>query len=489
MLARHQSLTQLARHVEGDRRQFLSFLESVLSLEKNLEEKEDSAVPQCCIMAHLFSNEKHLKKIMVSQEWQQASEYLIVPSNEAAILDLYYRLEIGNIQSSDPEVSKLRRQILYNAFFKPPANKGETRVGNGVIKFVLADSKRWSLEAIVWEIEQRPQGNHISGKLLVSVGKPTPDGPPIYQDIFALCGYELPAIATIAVRGLLKNDFALKMLSQDLLKPIAFDIDKLLDLFKDAPASLQKNLQDWAKQDTLEREFSSGGLDIFRELLSFAQLHQESSYDYCRKRLLNFGFALPDMEEVKVYEFSEEVPLGEIITHRPTLQYYWPPDDAWETILKGYWSISAGPLPTFLEKIYKLAEAGLIEPRGSDVEAVRQLLFYIRVGDKKMAKSPILPVYNAVRRWLESLSQKGEHKALESLCHHGKILRPHLQIPCVGEKPLSFPGKPHTLLPRSAPEFEAGTIVGIQEAGLMVPSDKMPLCLPGIYWVAAAKNA
>lgn len=489
MLARHQALTQLARHVEGDRRQFMSFLESVLSLEKNLEEKEDSAAPQCLVMAHLFSNEKQLKKIIVSQEWQQASEYFIIPSNEASILDLYYRLEIGNPQSTDVEVNKMRRQVLYNAFFKPAANKGEIRVGNGVVQFVFSPkSKRWSLEGIEWGVEKKAQGSHITGKMLVSVGMPAPDGPPVYRDIFALCGSEKQALCAIAVHGLQKNDFTLKMLAQDLLQQLSFEPEKIIALFKEAPAAIQKTLQDWAQQETLDREFSAAGLDIFRDLMSFAQLHKENAYEFCRTRLLNLGFDLPDREEAKIHEFSEEVPLGEVISHRPTLQYYWAPEDSWETILRGYWSISAGPLPTFLEKIYKLADKALIEPRGSDVEAVRQLLFYIRLGDKKMAKPPILPVYNAVRRWMENLSQKGEYKALESLCHHAKILRPHLQIPCVGEKAVSFPGKPHTLLPKLAPEYEAGTIVGIQEAGLMVPSEKMPLCLPGIYWVAAAKN-
>jgi hypothetical protein len=125
----------------------------------------------------------------------------------------------------------------------------------------------------------------------------------------------------------------------------------------------------------------------------------------------------------------------------------------------------------------------MVQPRAEDLEVVKNLLLYITLGEK-VPKPPILPIYNALRRWLEAIAEKEDYKTLENFCTHTKILRPHVQILCVGEMPFSIANREHKLIPRLAPEHKTGTIVGIKKAGIMVSDERMPLCLPGEYWVA-----
>ena len=488
LLARHQALTNLAQFLEGDSRLFISFVENVCQLEKKLEEKEDSGQCQCQLMTCLFSDERLLKRILVSQEWQQASEYFVVPSNESAILDLYYRLEIGNAEAAEGGVITLRNKLLHEAFFKGEAAQGEARLSEGVIKFVfMSKIKRWSLLGVEWQVEQRPSGTKIIGKLVVSVGSPRPDGPVLYRNLFAFSGSEKQAIATMGARSFVKNDLHLQLAARDLAKQQYFEVDKLKDWLKDSPKNLQHNLKEWLAKDSIEREFSPAGLGFLRDCLAFLREHSENGYQYCRNRLLTMGFQLSEREEVNTFDFSETVKRGEILSHQPAIQYYWPPEECLETALPGCCNISAGPMPSLLQKVYQFAGLQLLDVRPADVDALKHLLFYLRLGDKQVTKPPILPVYNGMRRWVEALSQKSEYKALESLCYHAQILRAFVQVPCIGKQPVIFPGRANTLIPKYAPDYEPGTIVGIKAAGLFVPSDKMPLFLPGTYWIASDK--
>lgn len=488
LLTRHHTLISLARYIEGGRANFAAFLENVCQLEKSLLMESNPSAAQARLLAQIFTNESRLKQILASPEWQEASEYLLVPSNESAMLDAYYRLEIGNKEYSAEEIRVLRHKLLREAFFKESGIQGEVEFGGVPLQFVFsAKVPRWSLEGIEWSVEQHEGGDKIVGKLLISLGFPNPDGPVIYRNIFAITGSERQAITSIATHALVKNDPDLQKVAEELVEKSKWDVDELQNQWKTLPVHLQKAVEDWLKMETVQREFSETGLRLLRNIIGGMEKDGQR-VDSWKDRMNRFGFLLCEREEQRVCEFCNDVATGEIILRQPTIQYYWAPEDSWETVLSGRCTISAGPVPPFLHAIYEFSQAGLLQPRPQDIEVVKSLLLYIRLEERRAAKPPLIPVYNAIRRWLEALSEKKEYKALAMLCRHAQILYPHIQIPCIGEKPKSFAGKEHTLLPRYAPEHEPGTIVGIQQAGMIVPSDKMPLCLPGIYWVATSEK-
>jgi hypothetical protein len=181
------------------------------------------------------------------------------------------------------------------------------------------------------------------------------------------------------------------------------------------------------------------------------------------------------------YRFSKQKNIGECLEKEPSLEYYWPLEKKIEIVLPACSIISAGPQPLFLEKIHELQQKQKINPRPQDLEAVQQFLLFISLGESKLSKPALLPVYNALQRWLKALEK--EQNLLEELCLHAQIFRPHIYIPHVGEKIFGFANKNHQIVlePSSLPE---GTILKIKEAGIVVGDAQIPLFLKGTYWVA-----
>ncbi len=482
LLARHNSLMALAKYLEGDVNDFINFLKNVFLLEKNLEQERDSGNAQCSLIAQILTSEQQLKKVIFTEEWQHAQEYFLFRNNAANLLDIFYQLELGN-QDCSGLPSQLRQKLIREAFFITHADFIE--YGQTKVKFVFTpDKPSWTLVNIEWNVREYQGMPQVFGTPVISLGFPNPDGPEIYRHLFAFTGTEKKAAATLGIHGLLTENQGLQNIAKEILQKLDLNLSEMRIWFASCPSPLQEGFEQWAKVDILEREFSSTWLQFLTDSLSFFEKNSFTWFQQLKARMENFGLVLGEMEKPNGYDFSNDVPKGNIMRTRPLIKYYWPENDTWMPIFPGKCSFSAGPVPMFLQELERLTKDGLLQPRPEDLEIVKDLLLYIHLGDK-VPKPPILPVYNALRRWFESLGQKQDSKTIETLCIYAKIFRPQIIIPMVGEKPTTIANREHKLIPKLAPEYKPGTIVGIKQAGIVIPGDRMPLCLPGVYWIAS----
>lgn len=483
LLARHQAFIRLARHLEGEIADYINFLKHVFLLEKNLEQDRDSGNAQCSLMGQILQNEQQLKQIIFSEEWQQVAEYFSFRNNANELLDLLYQLELGTPNCGEKS-SQLRTKLCRQALFQNSHHPGIVSYNNILIKFIFtADKPRWTLTKIEWGIQERQGTPLIVGELVISLGLPNPDGPELYRYLFGIMGSERQAAATLAIRAIATENVPLREMAKDILSKLNWGLEELQGWFVNTTQSLQESSNQWLKLDTLDREFSPIGLQFLTDALIFFEKNNPTIYQQIKQRLSALSLSVVEAEKPNGYDFSNEIPKGNIIRMRPMIKYYWPEDDTWYPVFAGKCNFSAGPVPVFLQELEKLKRANQIQPRIEDYEIVKDLLLFIQLGDK-VAKPPILPVYNALRRWLEALAQQQDYKALENLCSYAKIFRPLIHIPTIGEKPISIANRDHKVIPKLAPEHKPGTIVGIKQAGIVIPGERMPLCLPGIYWVA-----
>lgn len=482
LLARHQAFIRLAHYLEGDVADYINFLKNVFLLEKNLEQDRDSGNAQCSLMGQILQTESQIKKIIFTEEWQQAAEHFSLPNNATELLDLLYQLELGNPNCSERPL-QLRTKLVRQALFQNSHHPGIVAYNNTLIKFIFtADKPRWTLSKIEWGIQERQGNPLIVGEPVISLGIPNPDGPELYRYLFGVMGSERQAAAALAIRAAATENSPLREMATTILNQLPWGLEEVKGWFVDIPA-LQESLAQWLKLENLDREFSAAGLQFLTDAMVVCEKSNPTIYQQLKQRLAILGLSVTEAEKPSGYDFSNDVPKGNIIRTRPIVKYYWPEDDTWSPVFPGKCNFSAGPVPIFLQEIEKLKKNKQILPRPEDYDIVRDLLLFIQLGDK-VPKPPILPVYNALRRWLEALAQKQDFKALENLCSYAKIFRPLIHIPTIGEKPVSIANREHKLIPKLAPEHKPGMIVGIKQAGIVIPGERMPLCLPGIYWVA-----
>ncbi len=487
LIARHHALMKLAKYLEGDTNDFISFLKNVFLFEKNLEQERDPGHAQCNLIAQILHNEQQLRKVIFTEEWQHVLEYFILPNNATELLDIFYQLELGN-PSSTGRATQLRAKLIRDAFFQNKARSGMIAYSNTFLKFVFSpDQPRWNITQIDWDITEYQGTQRIVGEPVISLGFPNPDGPEIYRQLFGLLGSERKAAATLAIRGLTTDNQALQFIAREILEKLDWDLPSMQTWFTSTLSPLQESFVEWQKNALLEREFSSNGIQFITDALYYFERTNPEIHAKLKARLENLGFLLAEVEKPSGYDFSNQIAKGSIIRSKPMIKYYWPEDDNWCVFYPGKCNFSAGPVPMFLQELERLAKESVLQPRFEDIEIVKDLLLYIQLGDK-VPKPPILPVYNALRRWLEALGQKQDYRNLENFCSYAKIFRPHLHIPAVGEKPTSIASREHKLIPKLAPEQKPGIIVGIKQAGIVIPGDRMPLCLPGIYWIATSES-
>ena len=484
LIARHYALVNLAKYVEGDVNGFIDFLKNVFLFEKNIELAKDPSHAQCSLFRQLITNDHQLRKVFFSEEWQQACDYFVLENNTSKLLDIFYQLEIGTSTCKEQSHEQLRLKLLQDAFFARSHPRSTVQYNDLLIKFEFcADVLRWGVKKIQWELKENQGELHVVGIPVISLGLPSPDGPEMYRESFAIMGLEKKAVATLAIRGMVTDNQPLQMLAEEIIEKMDFQPEQIGTLLENESINVRKAYERWSKLSSMEREFSSEGIRFQIETMLEAEKNNPSLYHVIKQRFEDAGLLLSDLSKPSGYDFSNEVAKGNVIRSKPAVKYYWPQNNSWDIIFAGKCNFSAGPIPIFLCKIDSLTKAGILEPRSEDLRLVRELLLYIQLGDK-VPKPPILPVYNALRRWVEALAARKDYQSLEELCHHAKILRPHIQIPAMGEKPFTIANREHQLIARLAPEHKPGIIVGIKQAGIMVPDNRIPLCLPGIYWVA-----
>ena len=481
-LKRHKALVGLASYLHGSKESFIDFFKNIFLFEKNVEQGKDPGQAQCNLVRLILNSEQQLRKVIFTQEWQQAMEYLVVPDNASRLLDACYQLEVGNSEAPG-KTAQLRYQVLSSAFFSGE-RQGQSEYAGVPLQFVFSkEIARWSLRDIRWNIAASGGEARIVGEATISVGVPCPDGPALYRTLFAVCGCEKKAAAMLAVQGIIHDNHELQAMVAQVLAQIEPESDELSRWLEPAPPFLKKWWQQWRDSPMPLREFSPAGLEFLTEALNYLEEQAPEGAAWLKQRLENWGYCLEEVEIPNGYDFSDQVAPGDIIRSKPAIKAYWPPENKWQVVFPGKCHFSAGSPPMFLKEIENLANAKTIVIRPEDLEFVKNMLLYICL-EGKVPKPPILRVYNALRRWFEALAEKGNDRSLEKLCACARVFRPHIQIPCVGEKPFSIANREHRLLPRLAPEYVPGTIVAIKSAGIMVPAEKMAMFLPGVYWVA-----
>jgi len=484
LLARHSALLELSKYLDvKDESQWLNYVKNVFLFEKNLESSKDPSYAQSLLFTDLLSSDKQLKKVILSKEWQKANEYFTLSHNATDLLDTFYQLEIGNLECTEKN-KLLRTKLIRNAFFIQDV-KGQVQHNKVALSFVFSENTpRWDIEHIEWNIQEQQGESVLVGVPYISLGMPKPDGNEMYREIFAVTGSEKKAVAILGVQSLLWNNQPMRITAKEVMDKLPNDIDKLKELANKLPADLKRVFQTWLQRDVLEREFTKTGLSFLCDMLyCFSQSGYKKEEVYLLDRFDTFGFRLDKVSKTTGYDFSATVPLHETIYSKPTISCYIPKDNVWEELLTGKASISAGPVPPFLQEAYHLVGIGKLQPRPEDFQAVKDLFLFIQYGEK-VPKPPILPIYNALRRWLEELSRNEEYKYLEKLCNLARILRPYIHIPCLGEKPCGLLDRDHKIILKLAPDQKPGVIIGIKQAGILVPEERLPLCLPGVYWVA-----
>lgn len=488
LLARHCVLMDLTKYLEvKDENQWLNFEKNVFLLEKNLESSKDPSYAQSLIFTNLLATDKQLKKVILSKEWQKANEIFSLAHNATDLLDAFYQLEIGNLDCTEKN-KLLRQKLIRNAFFLEDA-KGQVHYGNINVCFVFSETTpRWAVENIEWTIQEKQGESVLVGIPYISLGMPKPDGNPMYRELYALLGSELHAVVVLGVQGLIWNNQSMRVTAQEVWTQLPNDLDKMKEIAKKLPNGMQEMFQEWLKQDILERELSKSNLSFLTDMLYyFLQSNCKQEYDYLMNRFSEFGFRLDKVSQTSGYDFSDTVALGEIIHSKPTISCYIPKDNVWEELCVGTACLSAGAMPEFLQEICNLTKKGKLAPHPEDLKAVKELFLFIQFGDK-VPKPPILPIYNALRRWLDELANHENFKGLEKLCHLAKAMRPYIVIPTLGEVPESLVAREHKLISKFDPTQKPGVIIAIKKAGILVPGDRMPLCLPGVYWVARPQS-
>lgn len=483
LLARHFTLMKLVKYIECSTENFIGFLKNTFLFEKNIETGKDPAYAQSSMFRELLRSELHLKKILLSQEWQQASEYFVVPHNASDLLEFFSQIESGALVC-ESKAFEIRRKLIQEAFFTAEKSKGKARYNRTLFHFVFhEETPPWTAQSIEWEVEESQGEQCLVGQPVISLGVPKPDGPEIYRNLYALTGSEKKAACILMIHSLLTQNLSLKTTAEEILDKIDLGSSRLKDWMDQAPFELKRAFAKWAKENTIEQELSTEGLCFLANAMAYLEQNESPGYAYLKNRIEGFGLELEIMDKPVGYDFSNFVPKGGIVIGQARIKYYWPQENRWELVVPGKCCLSAGAVPLFLQEIEKLTQLGELEPREEDFHAVKELLLYIQLGDK-VTKPPMLPIYNALRRWMENLASKESYKAIENLCEHAKVFRPHIQIPAVGEKPFSISNREHKLISRLALDQKPGVIIGIKQAGIIVPGDKMPLCLPGSYWIA-----
>ena len=484
ILTRHQALVNLVYHLQANIDEFFDFLQCIQAFEKALETGDNAPGLLCTIFEYLIKDEYHLKRLFFSQEWQIARDHFQVSTNEDALIDVCNVLEIGcKDQVVMPKTIALRRKLLHNAFFMDQS--GQVKYKDVLIEFVFSDEVvRWSIIKIAWQLH-RDTELKLCGKIYISLGKLPDYDSDLYKKFFAVFGSKKQTVANIALGSLATDDNNLKELAQKLLIDVDFELAQLLDKTKGLPENWQKSLEDWQTKPCLYREFAPESLAFLLELMVFCEKHAFMVYEYLKQRFLQFGFMLLELKSPKLYEFSEDIPEGEVISCQPILKYYWPPDDLVKTATASQSFLSAGKAPAFLKEIQKLAKQGKISLRDEDFHIARQMLLYLKLGDK-VPRPPLSPLYNALRRWLEALTNAEEYILLEQLCNYAKIFRPTVHIPCVGEKLSDTEGRRHKIQERLAPDKKPGTILNIKKSAIIISKGSIPLFLKGEYILARA---
>ncbi len=483
LLARHFTLMKLVKYIECTTENFIGFLKNTFLFEKNIETGKDPSYAQASMFRELIKNESQLKKVLLSQEWQQAIEYFVVPHNTSELLDIFSQIEAGK-KNCDSKAWEIRKKLIQDAFFTEDKNKGKARYNTSLLQFAFSDqTPPWAIQNIEWEVEETKGEQHVVGHPLVSLGIPQPDGPEIYRHLYAITGSEKKAACILMLHAISTQDHSLHVISQDILKKIDLGEEKWKDWIEQAPFELKKAFSRCSKEDKIQQEFSLEGLSFLSSLLMYLEQNNPQGYTHIKDRMESFGLEIENIDKPSGYDFSNYVPKGNIVRSQAKIKYYWPQDNRWEILVPGKCYFSAGTVPLFLQEIERLTILGELEPREEDFHAVKELLLYIELGDK-VPKPPMLPIYNALRRWMEALSIKENYKAIETLCEYAKVFRPHIQIPAMGEKPFSISNREHKLISRLAIDQKPGIIIGIKQAGIIVPGDKMPLCLPGTYWIS-----
>lgn len=488
LLSRHCVLMELSKYLEvKDENQWLNFEKNVFLLEKNLESSKDPSYAQSLIFTNLLATDKQLKKVILSKEWQKANEIFSLAHNATDLLDAFYQLEIGNIDCTEKN-KLLRQKLIRNAFFSEDA-KGQVHYGNINVCFVFSETTpRWAVENIEWTIQEKQGESVLVGIPYISLGIPKPDGNQMYRELYALLGSELHSVVVLGVQGLLWNNQSMRITAKEIWEQLPNDLDQMKEIAKKLPNDLQEMFQEWLKQDILERELSKSGLSFLTDMVYyFLQSNSTQEYDYLINRFNTFGLRLDKVSKTSGYDFSEAIELGEIIHSKPTISCYIPKDNVWEELCVGTAYISAGPMPEFLQEVCNLMKKGKLSPRPEDLQSVKELFLFIQFGDK-VPKPPILPIYNALRRWVEELANHENFKELEKFCYLAKAMRPYIVIPTLGEIPESLVAREHKLISKFDPTQKPGVIIAIKKAGILVPGDRMPLCLPGVYWVARPQS-
>ncbi|NUM35689.1 MAG: hypothetical protein HUU50_14170, partial [Candidatus Brocadiae bacterium] len=455
LLARHFTLMKLVKYIECSTENFIGFLKNTFLFEKNIETGKDPAYAQSSMFRELLRSELHLKKILLSQEWQQASEYFVVPHNASDLLEFFSQIESGALVC-ESKAFEIRRKLIQEAFFTAEKSKGKARYNRTLFHFVFhEETPPWTAQSIEWEVEESQGEQCLVGQPVISLGVPKPDGPEIYRNLYALTGSEKKAACILMIHSLLTQNLSLKTTAEEILDKIDLGSSRLKDWMDQAPFELKRAFAKWAKENTIEQELSTEGLCFLANAMAYLEQNESPGYAYLKNRIEGFGLELEIMDKPVGYDFSNFVPKGGIVIGQARIKYYWPQENRWELVVPGKCCLSAGAVPLFLQEIEKLTQLGELEPREEDFHAVKELLLYIQLGDK-VTKPPMLPIYNALRRWMENLASKESYKAIENLCEHAKVFRPHIQIPAVGEKPFSISNREHKLISRLALDQKPG---------------------------------
>lgn len=484
LLARHNAFMNLAKFLDQNGESYVNFLKNVFLFEKNMIQGKDPAQAQCGIISHILNHESKLKKVLFSSEWQNALEYFVLENDTSELLEVIYQLEIGNKECSNKAI-QLRKQVIHSRFFSDQKNDFVFKELS--IDFVFEDHTPWSLKEILWEVVEDRGMSRVKGTMIIHLEKPRIQGPELFLHTFALYGSEKQAAAIIAIKALQTNDRYLHNMALDIFQEIDAEPEKIGLYLNDAPVSLRKQFERWLELDIIEREFSKKGLSFITEAYIYFEKKSSEGYEFLRKRCSDLGLYISDIDKPNGYSFSNEIPEGSIIRSKPSVKFHSPRTKILEILFHGECSFSAGPIPDFLQEVDKLRKTEAIQPRHEDFEIVKNLLLYIRLGDK-VPKPPLLPVYNALRRWFEALSEREEYGDLERLCVYATVFRPHIEIPCIGERLTGSRHKEQKLIQKYAPKYKPGTIIGIRQASISIPSETIPLFLPGVYTVASHES-
>ncbi len=508
LLARHQALTNLVHHIPANTSHYFSFLDILYKFEKTLELQQPTESIEIQILSNLVQNEHDLRKVFFSKEWKKVKDYFSCISKAETLIDVCNLLEIGNLEGSLSETEDLRKEILAQAFFEN--FNGKTIYKKVALFFVFSDAiPRWSVERILWDdsnLSEDPK--EVFGEMKISLGTPPLNYQNhLYRNIFAVCGDEIKSAGVIALESLRGENRELEKLTQQIILDIDFELSSFQENLKNIPKEQRKKLQEWQNKNALEREFSSHGLVFLAELLITLESNFPLEYSFVKNRLARWGMYPCEQEKTIDYDFCEDHGKGQVVYRQMALDYFWPPDKQRKIAFPGKSFVCAGSPPRFLQEIKKLEKFAKLSLREGDLQNVKQMLLYLQLGEK-VPKPPILPVYNALRRWFETLAEQEDHESIEKMCVYAKIFRPHIYIPFVGEK-VSFSDKQHEIiyiseeLSKKTPnkpieevsqntekeqnaqkEQERGTILKIKKAAIIIPKGNMPLCLAGKFVVA-----